>query len=400
MNKVWRIFANEYRRHVFRRRFVFALLSMPLLIVVVMGISIFSTELQSSTKPLGYVDHSGLLANPKPAPKAEGMFSKNIDIQAFPDEQSAKQALNAGQIQGYYVVSADYMQTSKVELVYYKQPAGDVQSRFVAFMRTNLLANQPPQIVQRIADGDSVYIQSADGSRTVGEGDIFSVLLPFITGILMMIVIITSGNYLLQAVVEEKENRTMEIVITSVTPEQLMTGKILGNIAVGLTQLLAWLLIIVIAIMIGRNQVDWLANTHIDPTYILIMVLTVIPSFVMIGALMAALGSSVTETREAQQLSGLFSLPVVAPYWLVYPIMTAPNGPLSLFLSFFPLTAPVTISLRAGFTTIPTAQLALNLLVLVISAAGAIWLAARAFRLGMLSYGKRLNLRQILRRAA
>jgi ABC-2 type transport system permease protein len=96
----------------------------------------------------------------------------------------------------------------------------------------------------------------------------------------------------------------------------------------------------------------------------------------------------------------LFTLPTVAPYWLFSILMTHPNSPLAVGMSFFPLTAPVTISLRAGFTQIPTLQLMANLLVLWVSAAAAIWLAARTFRLGMLSYGKRLSWRQIFSRAA
>jgi len=119
----------------------------------------------------------------------------------------------------------------------------------------------------------------------------------------------------------------------------------------------------------------------------------------MVAALMAAIGSTTTETREAEQISGIFSLPITVPYILIMPIITNPNSPLSLFLSFFPLTAPVTLTLRAAFTEIPLWQEALNLLVLFLCAAGAVWLAARTFRLGMLRYGKRISWSEIFSKA-
>ncbi|MGB8252950.1 MAG: ABC transporter permease, partial [Anaerolineaceae bacterium] len=103
---------------------------------------------------------------------------------------------------------------------------------------------------------------------------------------------------------------------------------------------------------------------------------------------------------EAQQISGYFTLPIMAPYWFSYIIMTSPNGPLALILSYFPLTAPVTLTMRAGFTQIPVWQLIFNIAELVLLAALSLWLAGKAFRAGMLNYGKRLSLKEIFTRAS
>jgi ABC-2 type transport system permease protein len=231
------------------------------------------------------------------------------------------------------------------------------------------------------------------------ENEWFNILVPLLSGILFMIVIMTSGGYLMQAVVEEKENRTMEIVVTSVSPNQLMAGKIMGDIAIGFTQLGFWLAFAGVALVIGSHYVDWIGQIHVTSDVIWTLVVTLVPSFVMIAAIMAAVGATVTESREAQQMSGLFSLPIMIPYWLTYTFMTNPNGPVAVGLSFFPLTAPVALPLRIGFTQIPTGQLVLNIAILVICAVAAILFAARAFRLGMLNYGKRLTLRQIMGKA-
>jgi ABC-2 type transport system permease protein len=120
-----------------------------------------------------------------------------------------------------------------------------------------------------------------------------------------------------------------------------------------------------------------------------------LPAFVMVAALMTAVGATVTESREAQQVSGLFILPMVAPYWFIPVIMSHPNSPLSVALSIFPLTAPVTLPMRVFFTVVPAWQIILTIFVLVATALGALWLAGKVFRMGMLRYGKRLSLREM-----
>jgi ABC-2 type transport system permease protein len=208
----------------------------------------------------------------------------------------------------------------------------------------------------------------------------------------------TSSGYLMQAVVEEKENRTMEIIITSVSPVQLMAGKIIGDIAIGLTQLGVWLVFIVLGISIGGRYVSWLQQISLPVEVLALAAVVLAPAFVMFCALTAALGATVTEGREAQQVTGLFSLVIWLPYFFIALLIEHPNSPLALGLSFFPLTAPLTVLLRAGFTEIPGWQLATSSIILVLSAVGSLWLAGRAFRLGMLRYGQRLRLAELFRR--
>jgi ABC-2 type transport system permease protein len=222
---------------------------------------------------------------------------------------------------------------------------------------------------------------------------------PFVAGLMFFIVVMTSGGYLLQAVVEEKENRTMEIMVTSVSPNQLMTGKIIGNIAVGLTQLFFWLIFGWIGLKIGGFFWPVLQDFSLPTNYVLVLFLVLLPSFVMVAAIMSAIGSTMTETREAQQISSLFSLPIMIPYYLASPIMMNPNSILAIALSFFPLTAPVTILIRMAVTVVPLWQIVLNVLILILFAIAAIWFAGRAFRMGMLRYGKKLSIKEVLGKA-
>lgn len=399
MKKFWLVFRYEYLHHVMRRRFLFALLSIPFFVAFSAGLGFLSVEISSDRSPIGYVDNSGFLAHPVPPPSSDNPYRRRIEILAFPDEAAARTALDAKRIQAYYVLAPDYLQTGHVRLVSFKDPDESAQATFAAFLRANLTAGQPADIVHRLNEGTSLEIVSLDGMRSMAQDEWYNIALPILTGILFMIAVMTSGGYLLQAVVEEKENRTMEIIVTSLSPGQLMAGKIAGNLSVGLTQLLVWVLFIAAGVFVSQTSFGWLPNLHLSPYFVALTIAILLPSFILIAALMAAIGATVTESREAQQISGLFTLPVFVPLWLIYPMMIHPNGPLAVGLSFFPLTAPVALTLRAAFTQIPALQLAANLILLLLCAGGAVALSARVFRLGMLRYGKRLSLREIFSRA-
>ena len=202
----------------------------------------------------------------------------------------------------------------------------------------------------------------------------------------------------MQAVVEEKENRTMEIMVTSVSPGQMMSGKIIADIAVGVTQMVVWAIFIVLILFFGKNYISFLSGISFPLGTIAMLLAVMVPAFIMIAGLMAAVGATVTEASEGQQILGLFTLPTWLPYMLIGVFIQNPNGPLAIAMSLFPLTSPMTIALRIGFTTIPAWQFIASVIILVLSAIGAVWLAGRAFRLGMLRYGQRLRWNEIFSR--
>jgi ABC-2 type transport system permease protein len=400
MIKIWKIIKQEYTKHVFSKRFLFSLLSLPVAVIVMVGVALLVGLFSVDTTPVGYIDHSGLLDNPIMLEKDGGIFDAAIDFIPYDSEEQAKSDLEAGQIQAYYILPKNYTETLQAQMVFNEEPGGGVQSEFRSFIRRNLMAQQDldPETEERLYQGSQVTLLSLDGSREMDEDEWYTIFTPFIAGIMFVIVIMTSGGYLLQAVVEEKENRTMEIVITSVSPGQLMAGKIIGNVSVGLTQLVIWLIFGWIGLMVGGQFFPFLQDFSISTDYALVLLLVLLPSFAMVAAIMAAIGSTMTETREAQQVSGLFSLPIMIPYYLASSIMMNPNSTLAVALSYFPLTAPITILMRMAFTVVPVWQLAINIGILVAFAALAIWFAGRAFRLGMLQYGKKLSFKEILRK--
>jgi len=394
MNKFWQVTRYEYTRHVLRRRFLFALLSVPAVMILILVVGALAVAMSSDNSPIGYVDHAGILAHAK-YPPAASRFDKPVEIIAMPTEALAQASLDSGDIQAYYVIAADYGQTSNAELVYRRQPDTAVQVDFRNFMIYNLLSDQPRAIVERIIEGPQLTVQTADGSRSMAQDEWFVILAPITAGLMFLFAISSTSGYLMQAVVEEKENRTMEILITSVSAFQLMGGKIIGLVAVGLTQLAVWTGVAVLGLLIGRNFIPDLASLRMAPGMFGWITAIMLPGFFMVAALMAAVGATVGDAREGQQLAGIFTIPIMLPFWFMYPLLNNPNGPLAIGLSYFPLTGPITLAIRVGFASIPTGLLILNIMALVLYAVGALWLAGRAFRIGMLRYGQRVRWREL-----
>jgi len=397
MSKFWRIALHEYTRHVFRRRFLLALFSVPLLMVFMVVLIIVIIRLESNPTPIGYIDQSGLLANAiaQPAPKWPERF---VPMTAYPDEASAKADLEAGKLQGYYIIHEDYLQSGVADQVFLKEINGMAVQQFDSFLTTNLLSDRPAEITNRIVNGSNIVVQSVDKSREASKDNFINILLPILAGVLFIVGMSTSSGYLMQTVVEEKENRTMEIMVTSVSPGQLMSGKVIADIAIGATQLLVWALFIILALVIGKSYFPFLGGLKFPGEMVGVIIAVMVPAFIMISGLMAAVGATVSEASEGQQIMGLFTIPIWLPYIFIMLFIENPNSPLAIALSFFPLTAPMSIALRIGFTTIPAWQVIVCVSILVLSAIGAVWLAGRAFRLGMLRYGQRLRWAEIFSR--
>jgi ABC-2 type transport system permease protein len=259
-----------------------------------------------------------------------------------------------------------------------------------------LIVQQPPEVRERLSAGYSLMIRASDGSRELSEGNILDTALPFIIAMFMFFAIGGIGGYMLEAVTQEKEDRTMEILTTSVSPFQLMGGKALGLMCVSLTQILVWAIALVIGSVVGARHVEALQNVNIPWEMLIVAVLYFIPTFALIAGMMISIGATVTEMQQGQQISGMLSIPFMLPVFFGVLIVTNPGSPFLVALTLFPTTAFLTILLRWSTFVIPLWQLVVSWIVLVASAGGAVWLAGKILRMGMLRYGQRLRLKGII----
>lgn len=396
MRKLLIIAKHEYSKIARKRSFVLGTLAMPVFFIAIMVLSVLFTVSGTDRRPLGYVDQSGVLTNAVvPSETARG--EKLIELRGFADEAAARAALTAGDIQGYYVLPADYLSTHEVKLMYWdKIPADTLQRDFNYFMRVNLAAQLPPAVQTRAIQGAEVVARSADGRQEISGGGFFNFVLPFFVGFFFIITVMGAGGYLLQAVTDEKENRTVEIMATSVTPEQLIGGKALGLIGVALTQIAILIVVVVLGITIGSRFIDFLREVSVPWSLLLTIVVYFVPSFALIAGMMIAVGASVTELQQGQQLVGVLNMLFTLPYFFVIVFFTAPNSTLATILTLFPTTSFTTITLRWGVASIPVWEMIVSWVLLVASSGLMVWAAARVFRVGMLRYGQRLDVKGML----
>lgn len=399
MNKIWLVAKQEYKRHVFRRAFIMVLLSFPLMISVWTLLVYFMVRMENDSSALGYVDLAGVLSDPVPAP-VDGGSETPVDILPYPSEEAGEEALKAGDIQAFYLIPEDFLESGFTFLVLLDDIGEDAEGQFWDFMRANLMAGQPAEAVEFATHRSELVVRTPDGSREFSESQFLNIILPLLAVVGLIILILSSSGYLVGVVAEEKENRTMEVLITTVSPQQLISGKLAGITAVLATQVVTWSMFIWLFLYIAANFLgyEWARNIHVDSGTALLLLAVIVPAYIMVAALMTAIGAMVNAVQEGQQIAGLAGIFLWIPFMFLQPVLESPNSPLVVALSFFPPTAPMTLTMRTVLTVVPTWQMALSLGLLTASAAGAVWLAGRALRLGMLRYGQRLSLREIFRK--
>ena len=398
MHKLGRIAIHEYRRNVFKRSFLLTLLSVPMIIALNVALGVYLESRGNDDSPLGYVDRAGLLADPIPAPVSGS--GEPLEFRPFSTEEDARAALESGQIQAFFVIPAGYPETRDTTLFYLEEPGGSTIRQLYDFVQINLLAGRPPDVARRAAlIGEGVVKRSLDGSREVPDaGPSFAIIMPMLIGFAFLFLFLMNAGYLMQAVVEEKENRTMEVLVTSVSPGQLIGGKVLGIVAVGLTQLATWTAVGIVAVIVASAAgFEWVQNASLDWNLILATVFLAIPAYLCTAALMTAIGATTTSTQESQATGSIFFILHVVPLYLAWLIIDTPNAVVPTLLSFLPFTALLTVILRNIFASVPAWQVAVAVGLQVLYAAAALWLASRAFRLGMLQYGQRLNWRRLVK---
>ena len=397
MNKTVNVARYEYLHHVGNKRFWISLISVPLGFTLIFILSALLSRFSFDTRPVGIVDQGNLIQLQPDNSAKSTFFDPQIYLYVYPDEASARAAVDSSEIQGFAVLPEDY--ASRYQLTYWtnKQPESGVQSLISGFISKNLMVaeNIDTAVLKRITEGSSVVMQSLDGSQTSDGTGWHRIIVPIVVGVLNFIVVMSSGGYLLKALVEEKENRTIEIMLTSVPSREIMGGKIIGNLGVGLTQIAVWVLLLGVVGFFFRDKLGFLTDINLSGGYLLISVALMILSFIFSAALMATIGAAMTSSEESQGIIGLMVLPMMFPFYFLTVFLSYPNGILARVLSFFPLSAPLALSLRMAFSSVSTLEIGLVFVVIVFFTLLMFWLAGVVFKRGMLRYSKRLSLKEI-----
>lgn len=397
MNKTMNVARYEYLHHVGNKRFWISLVSVPLGFVLILVVSMLLSFLSFDTRPVGIVDQGNLIQIEPDNSKESTFFNPQVYLYLYPDESTARAAADSGEIQGFAVLPEDY--AARYQLTYWtnKQPDSSIQSMITSFISKNLMVAESidSTVLRRINEGSAISLQSLDGSQTSDGTGWHRIVVPVVIGMLNFIVVMSSGGYLLKALVEEKENRTIEIMLTSVPSRDIMAGKIVGNLGVGLTQIAVWVLLLGIAGFIFRSRLGLLADINLPFSYLAISLALMVLSFLFTAALMATIGAAMTSTEESQGVIGLMVLPMMFPFYFFSAFLNNPNGILARVLSFIPLSAPLALSLRMAFTSVSPLEIGLVFVVIITFTLLMFWLAGVVFKRGMLQYSKRLSFKEI-----
>jgi len=241
-----------------------------------------------------------------------------------------------------------------------------------------------------IEERDSKEI-TEEGERNESSG-IATFLIPVASLVLLIIATMTGGQYLLTTTIEEKSNRVVEVLLSATSPMELMTGKIVGQMGVGLSLLIVYNSL-GIAALIAFNRLDMISGQIIILFFVFFLL-----AYFMLASMMAAIGSAVNDMREAQSLMTPVMLLMMIPYFFFMPVVRAPNSMLSTVTSFIPPISPFIMIMRVSSTDPPPPlQIAAVILVNIIAVFFFLWFAAKVFRVGLLMYGKPPNLRTLIK---
>lgn len=403
MKRIWLVIKFEFIKTVMRRSFMLTLILTPLIpfgiiyiYSVVEGGSLAETapspvvqiiEGEKETKPEGLVDFSGLVQ--------EFPQDQKTTLRLYPNESAAKEALELGEISAIYILDRDYLKSGKVTYIrpdFNPLSAIEQSDALKETIQYNLLKDNP-DLLMRLEKPINLEIKYLSETPARNPEAVETFFFPYIIALVFYIIIFGSSSLLLNSVTEEKQSRVIEILMTSITPLQMLAGKVVALGAAGILQMVAWAGIGTSLYSLAGRDSALLENLGEISTGLIIWgIVYFVLGFAIYATLMAGLGALVTNLREASQASIVIMLPLIAPLVFTSALASRPNSSLSVAFSLFPLTAPVSMPMRLSAGIVPVWQILLSIVLLIGAAILVIRSVAGMFRAQHLLSGQAFRL--------
>lgn len=439
MNKLFLIIQREYFSRVKKKSFLLMTILGPLLMAGVFIVPVWLALRDKTDHQILVLDHSGLFVNQLPN-------SKTIKFTYGAESlQSAKAKLKDGPFDLIMEINGDPINGEKTTpLLYYKKQPGMSTEQYITNAMENILFDYRLQ-------GDSIDISKIDKARRPVEMLTIKVtengkdektntgtnmVVGFVCAFIIYFMIFLYGSQVMRGVIEEKTNRIVEVIFSSVKPFQLMLGKIIGIALVGLTQFILWIVLTITIQTVTMNVLfkDQIADTakqnaqvekvmkndltagvdkmqkvkspnevielinefqNINITKLLVCFgFYFLFGYLLYAALFAGIGSAVDSEADTQQFILPVTVPLIASFLIAQTVATDPDSSMAQFFSIFPLTSPIVMMVRLPFD-VPAWELVLSMVSLVIGFLFFTWLAGRIYRTGILMYGKKASWREI-----
>lgn len=356
----------------------------------------------------GVVDEAGILSL-----ELGTLPLDTLELHVLPTNESAREALLAGAVEGYFRVPGDY-RTTGVVMSY--EPTGgppfDVgaatsERALRRLLVQRLLRGQvPADVADRVQNPltlERVEIVATGAERAVDDRGlevIARLLVPLVLATLLLMALMTTSGYLVQAIAVEKENKVVEVLLSSADPDEILTGKLLGLGAAGLLQFAVWSSLFIAGALYMAGLLEELA-VEVPWGAIAVAPAFFIVGYLFVGSLMLATGSLGNSSTESQKFTLVWGLLCLLPMLMLTVLMQEPHGILAQLFTWIPFTAPLTVILRMALDPdgIPWWEITGALATLGLSTWLAIRFGARLFRVGLLLTGSWPGFRRILRQA-
>lgn len=440
MNKTLLILRQEYLKRVKKKSFIILTLLVPFLFAGVFALVIFlSINNDNKERTIAVFDESTLFLNEL------GKEGQTIYKFIPKDEyEKLKVSLKGSEYYGLLYIPQDIYTNNIAQLISEKQVPFELNeqierklSRYIENDKRQKVIEetQIPDLEERLANTKTwIKLNTLKISET-GEAEKSSSAVAFIAsyamGFIIYFFVFMYGATVMRSVMEEKKSRIIEVIISSVKPYELMAGKIIGTALVGLTQVAIWVILGVVVLMgvqsfftpesaqqVGQsimqsqqqlnpamaqaaqpNKVlevmEMIGNLNI-PLILFTFVFYFLVGYLLYSSLLGAVGAAVDNEEDSQQMVFPVTMPLILSIMVLFPIARNPEGPVAFWFSMIPLTSPVAMMARIPYG-IPTWELLLSMFLLVITTFGAIAAAAKIYRIGLLMYGKKVNLKELFK---
>ncbi len=416
MHDVLLIARREYLERVRSRAFLVMTILFPLMISLLMGGSFMASQLGSGSPTLAVASNDPTLAKDVAAElQTDAKGGKPIEVVApasDADHAAMTKRVESKSLDGYLwlhrkqgtaLPEASFVSRSSGDLF----TAGGVRSAIDhALLREQLIRHGLSSTeIKDLSQHVDVQTMQVRQGRLISSDSLKSFLGAYVMMFLLYFTVVFYGMNVARSVVEEKTSRVFEVLLSTTRPESLMAGKLLGVGAAGLTQLAIWFAAVAVlggsgvagAKASGALGHGGLAAFGIQPVQLIFLVLYFLLGFFFYSAIAAAIGASVSSEQEIQQFSMVIVAPLTVGMVLITYIVSNPSALPVVLLSLFPPCTPIVMFLRMSSQMPPAWQLGLSIVLMLLFIWGAIWVASRIYRVGILMYGKRATLPEMLR---
>lgn len=402
MHKTWLVLKNEFTTVITRPSFILTIFGIPLgAAIIFAGVTYLNkdqstsnivTEIVSGPREpevYGLIDQSELIKTIPPSVPSDTLIF-------FHDEASAKVALEKGEINAYYIVAKDYLLSGTITYIRpdFNPLSSTDQSGWVDWiLRVNLL-NGDERLAMLVNSPIQLEEVSLAREPQRDQDNPLTFYIPYSVTLLFYIIIMGSASLLLSSVTKEKENRMLEILMSSVTPLQMLSGKIIGLGLVGLLQTIVWLGTGRLLLLRGSSVLNISSVFQLPASFLIWGVVFFLLGYAIYASLMSAIGALVPNMREASQTTIIVAIPLILPLFFISVLIEKPSGTLSVALSLFPLTAPVVMMTRVASGSVPLWQIMLSAFLLVLAVLFIVRLVARMFHAQTLLSGQDFSLKR------